>query len=96
MMFCVNQIKSDMTKFLNKIQIKVTFMSKCSPQVIEKLRSQLPPYDSSPEIKELIDLQTAELPDNKMVHENCKFLHQDYTIDALITKLEPDNNKNTN
>lgn len=63
-------------------------MNKCSPQIIEKLRAQLPPYDSSPEIKELIDLQTVEYPENKIVHENSKILHQNFSVDKMIEKME--------
>jgi hypothetical protein len=62
-------------------------------QAIKNLRMQLPPYDSAPEIRELIDLQTVQYPENKVIAENTKILHQAYSLDSMIEKLDAETKK---
>ena len=76
-------------KFISK-KLK---MSKQNAQAIKNLRIQLPPYDSAPEIKELIDLQTVQYPENKVITENTKSLQQAYSLDSMIEKLDPEKKK---
>lgn len=59
-------------------------------QNLKVLRSQLPPYDVGPEIKELADLQLVKYPENQFVTDSIKSLHSQFTLDAVLDKLQPE------
>lgn len=61
-------------------------------QEIKELRMQLPPYDSAPTVKELTDLQTVKYPENPNLEKARQDLQQEFSIDSLIEKLDPEPN----
>ena len=59
-----------------------------SIQEAKNLRIQLPPYDSSPEIKELADLQTVQYPENPSISISKDGLKQEFSVETLLCKLD--------
>lgn len=58
-----------------------------------ELREILPPYDSLPEIPELLELRQIRFPENKNLTMYSKNLHSQYVLSSLLQNLQFEDEK---